>query len=129
VRPIDHHSDRLPATKTTTGLLLRDRRTRRRGGPVHLGQFLTDTWLPLKRRQVRATTAYRDSWFVDRYINPAIGDIAPASATSRSSITRTLQNVGGTPVEFDVKTRTSRRDISRHPDQREVRDRCRVQRQ
>ncbi len=46
-----------------------------RGGPVDLGQFLTDTWLPLKRRQVRATTAYRYSWFVDRYINPAIGDV------------------------------------------------------
>ena len=46
-----------------------------RGGPVHLGEFLTDTWLPLKRRQVRATTAYRYSWFVDRYINPALGDI------------------------------------------------------
>ncbi|MDP9075001.1 MAG: hypothetical protein M3N98_12725 [Actinomycetota bacterium] len=27
-----------------------------RGGPVHLGEFLTDTWLPLKRRHVRATT-------------------------------------------------------------------------
>lgn len=46
-----------------------------RGGPVHLGQFLTETWLPLKRRHVRATTAYRYSWFVDRYINPAIGDV------------------------------------------------------
>ncbi len=42
---------------------------------MHLGQFLTETWLPLKRRHVRATTAYRYSWFVDRYINPAIGDV------------------------------------------------------
>ena len=47
-----------------------------RGGPMQLGRFLTETWLPLKRRQVRATTAYRYSWFVDRYINPAIGDVA-----------------------------------------------------
>lgn len=31
--------------------------------------------------------------------------------TSRLSITRTLQNVGGKPVEFGVKTRTSRRCI------------------
>ncbi len=46
-----------------------------RGGPVHLGEFLTGTWLPMKRRHVRATTAYRYSWFVDRYINPAIGDV------------------------------------------------------
>lgn len=46
-----------------------------RGEPVHLGQFLTGTWLALKRRHVRATTAYRYSWYVDRYINPAIGDV------------------------------------------------------
>jgi integrase len=36
---------------------------------------LTDTWLPIKRRHVRASTAYRYSWFVDHYINPAIGDV------------------------------------------------------
>ncbi|HVC99843.1 MAG TPA: tyrosine-type recombinase/integrase [Candidatus Dormibacteraeota bacterium] len=46
-----------------------------RGGPVSVGEFLTDTWLPLKRRHVRATTAYRYSWFVNRYINPDIGDV------------------------------------------------------
>jgi integrase len=46
-----------------------------RGGPVSLGEFLTNTWLPLKRRQVRATTAYRYSWFVEHYINPAIGEV------------------------------------------------------
>jgi integrase len=46
-----------------------------RGGPVHLGQLLTETWLPLKRRHVRATTASRYSWFVDRYIDPTIGDV------------------------------------------------------
>jgi len=45
------------------------------GRPVMLGEFLTNTWLPQKRRQVRATTAYRYAWFVDRYINPAIGSI------------------------------------------------------
>jgi integrase len=36
---------------------------------------MVKTWLPRKRRQARATTAYRDAWFVDRYINPAIGTI------------------------------------------------------
>jgi hypothetical protein len=46
-----------------------------RGGPTCLGEFLTDTWLPLKRRSVRATTAYRYSWFVDRYINPVLGEV------------------------------------------------------
>jgi len=45
------------------------------GWPTTIGEFLTDTWLPLKRRQVRATTAYRYAWFVERYINPAVGDI------------------------------------------------------
>jgi len=45
------------------------------GGPTQLGKFLTDTWLPMKRRHVRATTAYRYSWFVDRYIKPAIGQV------------------------------------------------------
>lgn len=45
------------------------------GGPITLGSFLTETWLPRKRRQVRATTAYRYAWFVDRYIAPALGGI------------------------------------------------------
>lgn len=31
--------------------------------------------MPNKRRHVRATTAYRYAWFIDRYISPAIGDI------------------------------------------------------
>ena len=46
------------------------------GGPITVRNFLDDTWLPQKRRQVRATTAYRYSWFVERYISPAIGDVA-----------------------------------------------------
>jgi len=45
------------------------------GGPITVGQFLTETWLPRKRRQVRETTAFRYAWFVDRYILPALGDI------------------------------------------------------
>jgi integrase len=51
------------------------RRSPGAGRAVHLGEFLTETWLPLKRRHVRATTAYRYSWIVDRYINPTIGDV------------------------------------------------------
>ena len=46
------------------------------GGPLTVGEFLTEKWLPRKRRQLRATTAYRYAWFVDRYITPAIGDTA-----------------------------------------------------
>src|SRR5699024_4276479 len=45
------------------------------GGPITVGAFLTDTWMPRKRRQVRETTAYRYSWFIDRYIVPALGEI------------------------------------------------------
>ena len=44
-------------------------------GTVTVGEFLTRTWMPNKRRHVRATTAYRYAWFIERYINPAIGDI------------------------------------------------------
>ena len=47
----------------------------RRGGPVHLGEFLVDTWLPIKRRHLRASTIHRYSWMVDRYINPSIGHV------------------------------------------------------
>jgi integrase len=28
-----------------------------------------------KRRHVRATTAYRHAWFIERYVNPAVGDV------------------------------------------------------
>ena len=44
-------------------------------GTVTFGEFLTRTWMPHKRRHVRATTSYRYAWFIDRYIKPAIGDI------------------------------------------------------
>jgi hypothetical protein len=46
-----------------------------RGGPVLLGNFLRTTWVPQKSRQVRSTTAYRYAWFVERYIDPAIGHL------------------------------------------------------
>jgi hypothetical protein len=47
----------------------------KQGGPITVAAFLTETWMPRKRRQVRAATAYRYAWFIDRYIAPAIGDI------------------------------------------------------
>jgi hypothetical protein len=46
-----------------------------RGGPISLGEFLTGTWLPVKRRHVQTSTAIRCAWFVDHYNNPAIGDV------------------------------------------------------
>jgi integrase len=44
-------------------------------GALTVTEFLTRTWMPNKRRHVRATTAYRYAWFIERYINPAIGPI------------------------------------------------------
>jgi len=72
--PVGH--DRGEA-ETVAALLDRERVSAppAKGGPITLGEFLTNTWLPHKRRQVRATTAYRYAWFVDRYVNPPLGDI------------------------------------------------------
>jgi integrase len=58
---LDEERDAVPPPKT--------------GGPMTVGEFLHEQWMPRKRRQVRATTAYRYAWFVDRYIVPAIGHI------------------------------------------------------
>ena len=44
-------------------------------GAVTVSEFLTRTWMPNKRRHVRATTGCRYAWFVDRSVNPAIGAI------------------------------------------------------
>lgn len=46
-----------------------------RGGPVHLGEFLTDTWLPIKRRHLRTSTSYRYLRMVDNYVIPPIGHV------------------------------------------------------
>lgn len=56
----DHERDTPPATT---------------GGPLTLGEYLTNTWLTHKRHQVRATTAHRYARLVERYINPSVGDI------------------------------------------------------
>jgi hypothetical protein len=45
------------------------------GGPITVATFLREIWIPQKRRQVRATTAYRYAWFVEHYIAPSIGEI------------------------------------------------------
>jgi integrase len=68
-----------------------------KGGPITFGGFLTNTWLPPKRRQVRATTAYRYAWFVERYINPSIGDIPlrPLRADHLDALYESLAAVGG----------------------------------
>lgn len=44
-------------------------------GAMTVGEFLSRTWMPNKRRNVRATTAHRYAWFIERSINPAIGAI------------------------------------------------------
>jgi hypothetical protein len=62
-----------------------------KGGPITFGEFLTDTWLPRKRRQVRATTGYRYGWTVDRYVVPTIGqipfaDCGPTTSTRSTTL-------------------------------------------
>ncbi len=47
----------------------------RTSSPVTVASFLRTTWILQKRRQVRASTAYRYAWFVEHYIAPAIGDV------------------------------------------------------
>jgi hypothetical protein len=54
----DHRIPPLPTTGSTT-----------------LASFPREMWIPLKRRQVRASTAYRYAWFTEHYIAPAIGDV------------------------------------------------------
>lgn len=54
-----------------------DRRhdSRTRATSTQLGAFLTDTWLPRKRAHVRATTACRYGWMIDRYVVPRLGSV------------------------------------------------------
>lgn len=67
-------------------------------GPLTFGEYLANTWIPHKRRQVRATIAYRYAWFVDRYINPAVGDIPlrRLRADHLDALYDTLAATGGT---------------------------------
>lgn len=70
-----------------------------RGGAVQLGEFLTDTSLPVKRRLIRASTANRYTWFVANYINPAIATSRFAACeptTSTASTTPSARPVGAT---------------------------------
>ena len=41
-----------------------------------LTDYLTNTWLPERQRRVRATTAYRYGWMIERYIAPTVGQYA-----------------------------------------------------
>ena len=41
-----------------------------------LGDYLTNSWLPERQRRVRATTAYRYGWMIERYIAPTVGQYA-----------------------------------------------------
>jgi integrase len=66
-------------------------------GPITLGEFLTNTWIPHKRRQLRATTAYRYAWFVERYIRPALGEVPlrRLRADHLDHLYDTLESTGG----------------------------------
>src|SRR5262245_17411481 len=54
-----------------------------RGGPTLLADFLLTVWLPPKRRQVRAATAYRYAWFVEHYGARSVITYAPAVSSFR----------------------------------------------
>lgn len=72
--PIGHDRDEAEAVRRRFDLEPRDKQPTT-GGPITVSMFLLETWMPRKRRQVRATTAYRYAWFIEHYITPAIGDI------------------------------------------------------
>ena len=44
--------------------------------PLTFGKFLSEQWMPRRRPQLGASTAYRCQWMIDYYINPRIGDIS-----------------------------------------------------
>ena len=44
--------------------------------PLTFGKFLSEQWMPRRRPQLGASTAYRYQWMIDNYINPRIGDIS-----------------------------------------------------
>lgn len=58
---------------------------------------LSETWLPQKRRQVRTTTAYRYAWFIQHYVNPAIGHVPlrRLRADHLDTLYETLATTGG----------------------------------
>jgi hypothetical protein len=72
--PVGHDRDEAEAVRRRLELEPRDQQPPT-GGPITFSTFLHETWMPRKRRQVRATTAYRYAWFIKHYITPAIGDI------------------------------------------------------
>ena len=72
--PVGHDGQEAEAIRRRLELEPRDRRAAA-GRATTVATFLHETWLPRKRRQVRATTAYRYAWFIENYINPAIGDV------------------------------------------------------
>lgn len=82
-------------------------------GSVTFGEFLTNTWIPHKRRQVRATTAYRYAWFVDRYFQPAIGDIPLRRL--RADHLDTLSTTGGRDATGSHLRRSSKSTPSSAP--------------
>jgi hypothetical protein len=72
-----------------------------RRGTVSVAVFLTRAWMPHKRRQVRATTAYRYLWFIEGHqpgdrLHP-IATAAPITSTT-SAIDSLRAAAGKEPV-------------------------------
>ena len=72
-------ADRLTSTAERHRLPERTRLT--------LTSYLNDSWMPRRRTQLQASTAYRYQWIVDHYITPAIGDI-PLAALATEHLDR-----------------------------------------
>jgi hypothetical protein len=80
------------------------------GGQITLYVFLAETWLPRKRREVRATTGYRYGWFVEHYIAPVIGDVPlrRLSAHHLEDLYQQLATTGGRRGDGLAPRRSSR---------------------
>jgi hypothetical protein len=42
---------------------------------VTVGQYLTEKWMPGRRRRLQETTAHRYEWMIANYIEPALGSM------------------------------------------------------
>jgi hypothetical protein len=80
------------------------------GGPSKVATFFNETWLPRKRRQVRATTAYRYAWFIERYINPSDRrrPVAAVRVDHLEALYQQLAGSGGGPGRGSRPRRSSK---------------------
>jgi integrase len=61
--------------------LAKDRSDTRRaaGSRLTLGRFMTEQWMPRRRRELRPSTANRYAWMIENYVIPAVGAVVVSS--------------------------------------------------